>query len=936
MKGVFVKNKLVASRCRCDCRINPLGIGTKCPKFSWIVLSDIRNTNQTAYRILVSESSELINKDIGNLWDSGKIESDQIADIFYAGVKLNSRDKCFWKVKIWDNHGNESDWSDIAFFSVGLLERSDWNSEWIGLDKEPFYVFTYVKCFAPVYLRKEFAVDKEISSVVLYASALGCYEFSINGKKVGEDYFAPGWTDYCKRIYYNSYDVTDLIQSGKNAIGSVLSGSWYHWPNKGESARITGQLEINYTDGTCTKILTDNSWKASLGPERYANILFGESYDARNELTGWNLPDYDDSEWGNPQLGLKWDDACKSVVGAEPDPVIEAYPSVPVKVFKEHRPVKINNLVAKDLYIIDMGTNYAGFVRIKIKNPLRGQTVRIRYGDWLNPDGTLYNENQRLAKNMTDEYICAGRELEIWQPRFTFRGHRYIELTGWSRSCEPDFESITGIELTQGIEQTLEFSSGNEVVNGIYNMVAQTQRANTIEAPTDCSQRDERQGWCGDALFFSKTCYFLRDMQSFYRKWLTGVLDAQHPEGGFARLAPANRGYYGGDRDGMPAWADAGVLFPWNIFQFYGDKEILEQFFPAICCYIDFRMSTLVDGLRDETKFFYGDWNSLDAYWGSEISDWGADTSIAYSAYTIKTIETALEIAKVVNRESEVTRFNEYLDLVREAFKKAYVDENGLKHPTQGNCALALSFDLVNKEIVPKVSEQMLEEFKKHNWKIGAGILATPEVLFAFSQNGLINEAYNVLLNDEYPSWGYMLKCGATAIWEHWGSQRPELPADAAQFVPCDKNETSGLGFDRRVSPNMNSGNHPALGSVGEWIFRNIGGLAANKPGFKEITIKPLIDVRIGHAEMNYLSVSGRISTKWKIWHNDLDMEVEIPPNVLAKLHIPARSAECVEFCNFSKDEIHGMNFNEGNLVIELGSGIYKFKSTDFKEFKRI
>lgn len=802
----------------------------------------------------------------------------------------------------------------------------DWKARWIGLDHDPVVVFRYAKTYAPCYFRKEFRFDKEIQSVKLHASALGWCEFHVNGQRVGDDYLTPGWTDYRVRIYYNTHDVTDLIKSGDNAIGGMLSGGWYHWPNRGERARLLAQLDVTFADGSSVVIGTDDSWSASTGPERSAHILFGESYDARMAITEWDQFGFDDSNWKKPDVGLVWDGPFDQPDRPTPNPVLEPYPAEPVGVHKEHRPVAITNPVAHNVFIADMGTNFAGFARIRVKNAKKGQIIRLRFGDWLNKDGTLYNHNLRLAREMTDEYVCSGEaEEEIWQPRFTFRGHQYVEISGWPSPDGPTPDDVTGVELTQNLRETARFSCGNETLNKLFDILTQTQRSNTIEAPTDCSQRDERQGWGGDALFFSSTAMFLADTSAFYRKWLVGVLDAQHPDGGFARLAPGNLGYYGGDRDGMPAWADVGVLFPWKLFQFHGDLEVLKIFFKPICRYLDFRLSTLKNDMPDESEFFYGDWNAIDAYWDNKSSEWGADTALAYLAYTIKTFDVAANIADILGDASRTETFRNTRNRLVSAFRRAYVTKEGLIHPTQGNCALALSFNLVEDPVKTRVVAQLRHEFEKHDWTIGTGILSTPEVLFALSDNDLVEEAFNVLLNDEFPSWGYMIKHGATAIWEHWGSRRPELPDDAPLFIPCDKNETSGPGFDRRISPAMNSANHPALGSVGDWMFRRLAGVNSIAPGFKRIMLAPLLDPRVGHVDFQYDSPRGKIRSAWRMNGRSATFKATVPNGVQAVIHLPTPDPQNVQSAQSNPSGTFTGVENDRS-VFEIAPGDHEFK----------
>ena len=903
--------------------MNPLGIDTPKPRLSWQLWTARRNVRQRAWRVLLASSRDVLDQDRGDCWDSGRVKTEQTTDVPYGGTALCSRQARVWKVKVWDNHGIESGWSSPAHWEMGLLSQNDWQAGWIGHDEEPVAVLGKAPMFAPIYARHEFALDKAVSSARLYAAALGWYRFHINGQPVGRDFFTPGWTDYRYRIYYNTYDVTTLLKEGTNAIGSAMAGGWYNWPNGGEKPRVLGQLEVVFDDGSQMVVATDPNWRVSRGAERYAHILFGESYDARRAISGWDRPGFDETGWSMPDQGLN---PGAHVVGRQPcpkEPALEAYPSEPVRVFREIKPLAVYKPVARDVYVFDMGTNYAGFVRIRVKGARRGQTIRLRFGDWINRDRTLYNENLRLAKHMMDQYVCAGEPEEIWEPRFTFRGHRYVEVTGWPYDEPPNEHSITGIELTQEAEQSLTFTSGSQMLNRLMGVLEQTRRANTLEAPTDCSQRNERQGWCGDANFFSKTANALADLRSFYRKWLRDVLDAQHVDGGFARLAPSNLGYYTADRDGMPGWASAGVLIPWLLWQYYGDRDILKRFYPAIQRHIEFRRSTLKNGLRNESSFYYGDWNSFDYYYGAELSEWGADTSIAYAAYVARTFHVAVAIARLLGHDRDVDRYQAYFEQVKSAFQQTYMEKAGMKHPTQGNCALALRCGLVEGRSAAQVASQLVQAFRERDWHPGVGIVSAPEILFALSEHGYTTEAYNVLLCDTFPSWGYMLQCSATAIWEHWASSRPELPSDASYFVPCSRHEKSGPDFERRISPEMNSANHPAFGGVGDWVFRNVAGINPAAPGFKRIRFQPRLDATVGHADTAFRSIYGVIRCAWWVYGHQASIYVEVPPNTSAEVWVSAEQIDDI----LVDPDARPVAIRDGWAVFEVSSGTYTFDS---------
>jgi len=725
---------LTPNQLRCEYRVDPLGIDVLQPRLSWAVKSSRRGQLQTGYRILVASSRGLLKKNTGDLWDTGKVASDQSIQIPYAGKPLKSHVQCFWKVRLWDKDGKSSAWSKTACWTMGLLKADEWQAQWIGFDasrrrvsqtqdidlnraswiwhgegdattsvptgtrhfRKEFTVPTAAEVnsalcaisadnsftmflngrhiyngnsfkdvsvtevgehlhpgknvlaieatnagdspnpagllvvlnlhmsggqsqlvtsdetwrsspsapagwrdadfdatawpsaqvaaaygagpwgkvnlrsgqlFLPPaqFLRKRFVLDKAIERATIYASALGNYELYLNGRRIDDSYFTPGWTDYDKRVYYNTFDVTAELNQGFNVIGAILADGWYSghigWgrlrDHYGRNPRLATQLHVEYTDGTSKIITTDGTWKAETGPILESDFLMGEVYDAREEKPLWSTTDFDDAAWS----GVDVTDRIEAK--------IESYPGVLVREFQKIKPTGITE-PKPGAYIFDMGTNFAGFVRLKVADAAPGQKITLRFAERLNPDGTIYTTNLRGAR-VTDTYICKGGGKEQWQPRFTFHGFQYVEVTGYPG--EPGRDAVTGIELTSATPVVGRFECSDEMTNTLYDNIRQTQRANFIDIPTDCPQRDERMGWMGDAQIYVRTATYNTDIAAFFTKWLVDVEDAQLDNGAFSDVAPRKVAEAGG----VAAWGDAGVICPWTIYQVYGDKRILAE-----------------------------------------------------------------------------------------------------------------------------------------------------------------------------------------------------------------------------------------------------------------------------------------------------------------------------------------------------------------------
>ena len=1048
---------------RCEYRADPLGIDVVEPRLNWIVTSSRRGKSQSAYRILVASSRRLLNKDTGDLWDSGIVESDQTTQVPYAGKPLRSQMQCFWKVRVWDEAGKASGWSKTAHWTMGLLKPDDWRAQWIGFDasrdrastsqsldlataswiwspggnpasaapignrlfRKAFTIaagrevasalcavtadnwfklyinarpvrdggnfrevlvvdvkewlqtgknviavnaanqgdspnpagllgllkITYTdgtttviasdgtwRCtesassgwqnvdydarnwqqaqvagnygdnpwgqiqlkhgqlFLPPaqYLRKRFVADQPVTRATLYASALGNYELHLNGRRIDNSYFTPGWTDYRIRVYYNTFDVTDEIKKGFNVVGAVLADGWYSgyigWyhvrDHYGKNPRFAAQLHIEYADGSSKVITTDRSWKATTGPILEGDFLMGETYDARAEMPGWSTAELDDSAWS----GVDVTDAIA--------PKIEAYPGVLIRPFQELEAVAMTE-PEPQTYVFDMGTNFAGFVRLKVADAEPGQKIVLRFAERLNPDGTVYITNLRGAR-ATDTYICKGDGKETWAPRFTFHGFQYVEVTGYPG--EPDLDTVTGIELTSATPVVGHFECSDEIANTLYHNICQTQRANFIDIPTDCPQRDERLGWMGDAQIYVRTATYNTDVSAFFTKWLVDVEDAQLENGAFTDVSPRLVAEGGG----TAAWGDAGTICPWTIYQVYGDKRILAKHYDAMEEWIIYCKAT-TNGTLLRPAQGYGDWLSIKANTPKDV------LATAYFAYSTK---LTARTAEVLGKQQDAQKYQQLFEDIKQAFNQAYVSDDGrIKGNTQTVYVLALAFDLLDEAKQAQAIEYLVDDIQSRNWHLSTGFVGTKDLMATLTRYGRTDVAYNLFHNDTFPSWGFSIAHGATSIWERWDGWTPEN------------------GFQ---DPGMNSFAHYSFGAVCEWMFRTVAGIDTKGPAYKHILIRPRPDGKLAWAKTRYDSIRGPIATDWKIKARDeagqrkemLTLKVTIPANTTATVYIPTVNAATIEEGGrsvMSADSVRFIGTDGDNAIFEVGSGNYKF-----------
>ncbi|MEM3465137.1 MAG: family 78 glycoside hydrolase catalytic domain [Thermoproteota archaeon] len=1040
------KPSLKAGKLRCEYRVNPLGIDVLKPRLSWIVESSERGQLQTAYQIIVSSTRLNLEKDIGDLWNSGKIQSDQTNQIEYSGKPLSSRMECWWKVRVWDKDGRPSKWSEPAHWTMGLLEPDDWKAKWIGYDeyaeweepnfsdckwiwfnegnplKEAPIASRYFRCtvdlpldrkiqegillltaddqaiifvngveagrsngkpqtieitrllrpgknvFAvmvinlggpagllgkavikfekeelltvttdknwkatacaedgwirldfndehwanalelgdfttapwgvlgikPPYvrplplLRKSFTVSKQVKRAFIYVSALGSCELHLNGRRVSEDYFIPGWSDFRKRAYYRTYEVTDLLRPGRNTVGAILHSEWYSGyqggfgrRNKfGRGPRLLLQLEIEYADGERQLIVSDETWKATYGPVLEADNYMGETYDARLEIKGWDEPWFDDSSW-------------KGVVTEDIKDVnlkLTSHPGEPIRKTMELVAKSIKE-VSPGVFIYDFGQNMVGTVRLRVRNAKPGNRIVVRYAEVLNPDGTLHTANLREAR-ATDVYFCKGAAEETFEPRFTYHGFRYVEVAGYPG--RPLLDAVTGIVLHSDIPISGEFSSSNPLLNRLFENIVWSLRGNYFEVPTDCPQRDERQGWTGDAQIFSRTAAYLADISSFMTKWLIDLNDGQMEDGAYPDVAPAT-----GAGFGTPCWGDAGIIIPYVVWRTYGDTRIIRLYYERMAHYINYLLGNSKGFLRPEIG--YGDWVPADSETPKDV------LATAYFAYVVKLMA---EMANAIGRKDDAKLYEELFEKIRSAFVKAYVEPDGrIKGGTQTCYALALDLKLLPEELERLAVEHLVRDIENRNWHLSTGFVGTRHLMQALTKFNRTDIAYKLLLQETYPSWLYSVRLGATTIWERWNSMTEE-----------------GIH-----EPGMNSFNHYAFGSVGEWLFSTVAGIDNGGVGFKQIIVKPHPLRELGHVHAKYESINGTVSVDWQFSGEAFHLQLTVPANTSALVYVPTTDPQKVREGGKPVEEVEGVRFigmKEGYAMYLVSSGSYSFVVT--------
>jgi alpha-L-rhamnosidase len=901
---------------KCEYLADPLGIAAPSPRFAWIPVSSRRGAKQMAYQIIVSPDSGFIVQEVGDYWDSGRVDSPRTSDLAYAGEPLWSGKTYYWRVRWWDDEGHVSPYSESASFEMGLLQQRDWKAQWISRREPPEFRSKanmtlgetsgeFVQSLG-IYLRKEFNFQGKVRKARAYVCGLGYYELRLNGKKVGDHVLDPAQTDYRKIALYSIFDITDRIE-GRNAVAVIL-GNGRHIKNYGYGPpRLILQLHIERENDLIDRVITDTTWTASGGPLLENGIYSGNRYDARLEQAGWDEPGFDDSHW----------EAAIAVEGANLAP--QAMP--PIRVTERLRPVETWS-PGPGVHIFDFGQNFSGWVRLKVRGP-RGREIRLRHAELIHPDGTL-NVLPNQNAEATDIFVLGGKGEGAFEPRFTYHGFRYAEIAGFPG--EPGLESVEGCRVHSDVEKIGHFECSHGLLNRIHQNIVRGQLANLMSIPTDCPQRDERQGWLGDAHLSAEEAMLNFDMAAFYSKFLEDIRLAQKDDGSLpdtvppyiTRLYPAD-----------PAWGMAYLEIGWLMYFYCGDERVLLKHYVGMKKYVDF-LSRNADNYIIRKLGKYGDWCPPKSV-GPKKTPLELTATWCY----FRAASLLSRFAEVLGRADDARDYAKLAGNVGAAFNAQFLENDQYaatrlspadKSPSQTSNVLPLAADMVPKEIKPRVLESLLRSvIRECDYHFDTGVLGTKYILDVLTENGYGEAALRVVTQKSYPGWGYMVENGATTLWERW------------EYLTGD---------------GMNSHNHIMFGSVDAWFYKTVAGLRCLEPGWRKMKVKPPLFRSLDHAAAKVNTVRGEAGVSWRREDGRFELSVRVPIGTEAEIHLPApfegrlitegetvireravaeaKSRPRTELKSEQKPAEISIARREGQyVVINVGSGTYQFASLE-------
>ena len=842
---------------RCEYLENPMGVDVKQPRFFWVLDHTERGQAQSAYRVMVSSDPAVSS---GDIWDSGKVASAKSTQVVYAGKAMESGKTYYWKVKYWDKGGVEGPWSDTARFDTGLFDKSEWKGAWIGGKNQ---------------LRREFAVNGRLKRARAYICGLGYHELRINGRKVGGHVLDPAWTTYDRRVLYVTYDVTNVLRQGPNAVGVVLGNGWY------KSRALLLQINAELEDGSKLSFVSDASWRVSNGPILEDSIYNGETYDARLETQGWDRPGFDDKAWAQAE-------AVKGPAGVLSSQMMPA-----IQVVDTIVPLKMTN-PQPGVYVFDMGQNFSGWARLRVKGPA-GTDVRMKFAEMLYDNGMINQENLRGAR-AEDHYVLKGDAEETWEPRFTYHGFRYVELSSFPGTPGP--ETVRGRVVHSAVRPAGNFAASKDILNRLQRIITWGQKTNLHSIPTDCDQRDERMGWMGDAQGTAEEAMMNFDMAAFYTNFVRDMRDVQDEKG---RLSDTVPHVWGGER-ADPAWATAYPLICWYMYQYYGDTRVLEEQYDGLKKYVEFLRSQAENGL---VKFSsYGDWVAVEKCPGSIVSSF-------YYYYDVKILADA---ARLTGKAQDAALYDKVAGDIRTAFNREYYNPKTGDYAdgTQTANTLPLFLGIATEKEGGAWGRLFDDIVYKHNSHLTTGIIGTKYIMELLTRTGASDLAYDIAVQTTYPSWGYMIENGATTLWELW---------------------------QKREGPSMNSHNHPMFGSVGAWLYKALAGInmSPGSAGFESILFQPQMVRDLRHASGTVQTLRGEVGCTWSRTDRAVRVEAVVPVGSAAEIVIPKFNLRNVKVTEGGKAVwengqyvtgvagVTGAADKDGVIRIKAGSGRYAF-----------
>jgi alpha-L-rhamnosidase len=896
---LYAQNEnIVVKGLRTEYLKNPEGIDMAHPRFSWVLSSNRRNISQKAYRILVAGNRYELLTGKADLWDSHKVISDKSVNVEYNGKSFKSDQTYYWKVKVWNQDNEASQWSKVNFFHTGLLKKSDWQGEWIGAKDTTIS--------APL-LRKGFTIDKEIKSAYVFVVGLGYYELYLNGEKVGNHVLDPGTSDYNKRALYVTYNVKKYLEKGENAIGVWLGNGYFRMrtiQHYGDSPQLLLQMNIRYTDGTVSHIVSNTTWKTSASPIIANSIYDGEIFDARKEKPGWNLPGYNDGNWNN---------AVKVSVPKSRKLSPQLMP--PIRIVKTLYPISMSEPV-KGIYVFDFGQNLTGWPELYV-NGGEGQKVIMKTAEVTAVDmaqlkgeetnsiiDTIDAVSDRSAK-ARDIYILAGKPgVEIYEPKFTYHGFRYVQVEGYPG--KPNLTSIAAKVVHTDVTPIGNFNSSNSLFNRIHYNVLWGQESNLFSIPTDCPQRDERMGWMADADLSAEEAIHNFNMAAFYTNWIREIQDDQNKDGSVPDLVPHHK--WSGV--GTPAWQVAYPLMIWYMHKYYGDVRIMKEHYNSLKKWMNYMASISHKYIITRGR---GDWVPPELSGGPN----NHSVAITSTGYYYKSAKIMAHIAGILGKGKDSVMYSHLASSIKHAFNNRFwdVSKNIYGTGSQTENAFPLYLGIVPKDRQQEVVKSLVNNIMlTHDGHLWTGIIGTKALIEALPEYNQTNILYTITNQTTYPGWGYMISKGATTLWERWGAYR-------------------------YFNAEMNSLNHIMYGSIDEFFYKDLAGIKVKESGFKQILINPHIVGNLTFAKASVKTVRGLVASSWNKKGDQITLNVTIPPNSQAEVDIPKanlhnpfivkESGRTIWEKGTFKKGVPGINSakeDRNYIIVNIGSGDYKFE----------